>query len=215
MRSILLAGICVVGLTGCMTVTQPAAVRTSDGTLLFGTASASLVSNGSFTVSGSDGLSCAGTYDAFDPATTITVPLSCSDGRTGIATVTRTPDGQAGSGQVLLNDGMTAQVAFGALAGELIAPRPDVALDQTSEAEMLGLTGHNLPVNNATVTTGPPPTTTRRPAISQPTSGGFTPIRAAYTGRCDCPYDRMRNGRRCGGNSAYSRPGGRSPICYQ
>ena len=36
----------------------------------------------------------------------------------------------------------------------------------------------------------------------------------AYSGRCPCPYNVMRNGRRCGGNSAYSRPGGASPICY-
>jgi SH3-like domain-containing protein len=35
-----------------------------------------------------------------------------------------------------------------------------------------------------------------------------------YSGRCPCPYNTMRNGRRCGGNSAYSRPGGRAPICY-
>lgn len=41
------------------------------------------------------------------------------------------------------------------------------------------------------------------------------PLRDPYVGRCDCPYDLMRNGRRCGGNSAYSRPGGRSPVCYQ
>lgn len=35
-----------------------------------------------------------------------------------------------------------------------------------------------------------------------------------YSGRCPCPYNVMHNGRRCGGNSAYSRPGGASPICY-
>ncbi len=46
-------------------------------------------------------------------------------------------------------------------------------------------------------------------------SGAGAPIRDAYVGRCDCPYDLMRNGRRCGGNSAYSRPGGRSPVCYR
>lgn len=39
-------------------------------------------------------------------------------------------------------------------------------------------------------------------------------IRQPYVGTCDCPYDLMRNGRRCGGRSAYSRPGGRSPQCY-
>jgi hypothetical protein len=31
---------------------------------------------------------------------------------------------------------------------------------------------------------------------------------------CACPDDRMRNGRACGGRSAYSRPGGASPLCY-
>ena len=35
-----------------------------------------------------------------------------------------------------------------------------------------------------------------------------------YPGSCPCPYSTMRNGRRCGGRSAYSRPGGRAPLCY-
>lgn len=40
---------------------------------------------------------------------------------------------------------------------------------------------------------------------------------AAYkaSGRpCACPEDTMRNGRRCGGNSAYAKPGGARPLCY-
>lgn len=37
---------------------------------------------------------------------------------------------------------------------------------------------------------------------------------AAYPGPCPCPYNVMRNGRACGGRSAYSRPGGYSPLCY-
>ncbi|WP_210165084.1 SH3 domain-containing protein [Pseudorhizobium marinum] len=41
-----------------------------------------------------------------------------------------------------------------------------------------------------------------------------SPLRDPYIGTCDCPYDLMRNGRRCGGRSAYDRPGGRSPQCY-
>lgn len=31
---------------------------------------------------------------------------------------------------------------------------------------------------------------------------------------CACPDDLMRNGRRCGGNSAHSRAGGAAPLCY-
>lgn len=37
---------------------------------------------------------------------------------------------------------------------------------------------------------------------------------ASYSGSCPCPYNRDRAGRRCGGRSAYSRPGGASPLCF-
>ena len=38
---------------------------------------------------------------------------------------------------------------------------------------------------------------------------------ARYSGSCPCPYNRDRAGRRCGKRSAYSRPGGASPLCYE
>jgi hypothetical protein len=31
---------------------------------------------------------------------------------------------------------------------------------------------------------------------------------------CACPYNSARNGSACGARSAYSRPGGASPLCY-
>jgi uncharacterized membrane protein len=37
---------------------------------------------------------------------------------------------------------------------------------------------------------------------------------AAYSGNCPCPYNVASNGSRCGGRSAYSRPGGESPKCF-
>jgi len=37
---------------------------------------------------------------------------------------------------------------------------------------------------------------------------------AGYRGSCPCPYSTDRAGHRCGGRSAYSRPGGASPLCY-
>jgi hypothetical protein len=37
---------------------------------------------------------------------------------------------------------------------------------------------------------------------------------ASYPGSCPCPYSTDRAGRRCGGRSAYSRPGGYAPLCY-
>lgn len=35
-----------------------------------------------------------------------------------------------------------------------------------------------------------------------------------YSGKCPCPYSLMSNGSSCGKRSAYSKPGGASPICY-
>lgn len=38
---------------------------------------------------------------------------------------------------------------------------------------------------------------------------------SSYSGSCPCPYNVMGNGRRCGGNTAYSKPGGAEPLCYE
>jgi len=38
---------------------------------------------------------------------------------------------------------------------------------------------------------------------------------ASYPGNCPCPYNTDRRGRAYGGRSAYSKPGGYAPICYE
>lgn len=58
------------------------------------------------------------------------------------------------------------------------------------------------------------PKSTSPPKQSKPQPKVGDPLRSAYVGTCDCPYDRKRNGASCGRTSAYSRPGGRSPACY-
>jgi len=35
----------------------------------------------------------------------------------------------------------------------------------------------------------------------------------AYPGNCPCPYHKDSIGRKCGARSAWSRPGGYSPLC--
>ena len=37
---------------------------------------------------------------------------------------------------------------------------------------------------------------------------------ARYSGSCPCPYSRTKRGHKCGKRSAWSRPGGASPLCY-
>ncbi len=38
---------------------------------------------------------------------------------------------------------------------------------------------------------------------------------ARYPGSCPCPYSKTVRGYRCGKRSAYSKPGGYSPLCYK
>ena len=38
---------------------------------------------------------------------------------------------------------------------------------------------------------------------------------ASYKGSCPCPYSVDRAGHMCGRRSAYSKPSGASPICYE
>ncbi|WP_428031824.1 SH3 domain-containing protein [Ancylobacter sp.] len=61
------------------------------------------------------------------------------------------------------------------------------------------------------------PMRTQAPTTVAPAVRAFSgrAVRAPYVGTCDCPYDLKRNGARCGGSSAYSRPGGREPDCYE
>jgi hypothetical protein len=56
---------------------------------------------------------CSGTYDLKDRRPTITLPVKCSDGRTGQAEVTRAPDLMSGWGKVKMSDGSTGRLAIG------------------------------------------------------------------------------------------------------
>lgn len=38
---------------------------------------------------------------------------------------------------------------------------------------------------------------------------------AKYSGNCPCPYNSAANGSVCGRRSAYNRPGGAAPVCYE
>lgn len=37
----------------------------------------------------------------------------------------------------------------------------------------------------------------------------------SYPGRCPCPYNLASNGSRCGKRSAYTKPGGYAPLCFE
>jgi hypothetical protein len=113
-RSVFLLVIAI-GASGCAT-TVPVAVILHDGHILRGENSASL-SSGTFSVT--DGkLSCAGSYDPLNESQTITVTVTCNDGRTGIAIATR-DSALSGGGKVTLSDGSDGTFIFGNAARKI------------------------------------------------------------------------------------------------
>lgn len=95
--------------------------------------------------------------------------------------------------EVPLNDGTTAWVS-----SQFVVPDPPAALIQAPVAKP-----------------APPP------KAAAPTFNRAEVVQAIIDqsirstgGNCPCPYNTDRAGRRCGGRSAYSRPGGASPICF-
>jgi hypothetical protein len=100
-------------LAGC-SITEPVVVIAQNGQILRGTSTATLA-GGSFTVS--DGsLTCSGSYNSLDLSPTISMPVTCSDGRRGIVIATRDNSGTSGAGTVRLSDGMQGTFMFGAAA---------------------------------------------------------------------------------------------------
>jgi len=70
--------------------------------------------DGQFSVKSSRrSVKCSGTYDLTDRRPTITLPIKCSDGRTGQAVVTRAPDLMSAWGKVKLSDGSSGRLVVG------------------------------------------------------------------------------------------------------
>jgi hypothetical protein len=99
-------------LSAC-SATVPASGITSDGISFAGTTTASLTESGKFSVTGTNGVTCSGTYDAFDTSKRFKAPVSCTDGRTGEIDVVRNNDGRGGIGDVTFSDGTTGNFVFG------------------------------------------------------------------------------------------------------
>lgn len=100
-------------LSACST-TLPVAVIDSSGNVLRGSVTASMQGS-SFSVSGA-GRTCAGSYNGMDSSPTISLPVQCSDGKRGIAIVTRDACLCSGSGRIRMQDGSEADFIFGKAA---------------------------------------------------------------------------------------------------
>ncbi|WP_414624181.1 hypothetical protein [Calothrix sp. CCY 0018] len=72
---------------------------------------------------------------------------------------------------------------------------------------------HRINLSHRVTSREAPPQNIPEP-VTTPQLDPNAAVRAAVSGKCDCPYDTDSRGRSCGKRSAYSRPSGRSPVCY-
>ena len=55
----------------------------------------------------------------------------------------------------------------------------------------------------------------KKPSINEIKEVLIKQSHSRYSGNCPCPYSRASNGSRCGKRSAWSKPGGYEPLCYE
>lgn len=142
-------------------------------------------------------------------------------------------------GPVIILVGLTALIAYA--VGRNDAPRTGPATPAIAATTTKPVAFVEAPPQATTIkpqpSPSPPPQPAAKPNQSEPappkldakrkvevvlTAAAIAAIliqasRDQYHARgkpCACPDDLMRNGRRCGGNSAHSRAGGAAPLCY-
>lgn len=94
-------------------IVLPVSAKMDSGETFKGSTIASQGSGRFLVQSSRRSVKCFGTYDLKDRRPTVTLPVKCSDGRTGKAEVTRTPDLMSAWGEVKLSDGSTGRLTVG------------------------------------------------------------------------------------------------------
>lgn len=102
----------IIALAGCGSITVPASGVDSKGVSYSGSTTASM-SGGTFSVTGTDGVVCSGTYDPFNRSKRIEAKTTCTNGRKGTIYVVRNSDGMGGKGDAEFDDGTTGKFVFG------------------------------------------------------------------------------------------------------
>lgn len=101
----------LVALAACDVATHPVAVVGPSATVYRGTATATLFEGGWFQAS-NGGNSCRGQYQPGTAGDTVTFPVTCTNGLSGIGTATYQSALQGG-GEIVMQDGTRWQFIFG------------------------------------------------------------------------------------------------------
>jgi len=98
-------------------ITEPVVVVGQGGEIYRGMTTAALT-GGSFGVTNGK-VTCSGTFNDYDLSPTITIPATCTDGRTAVITATREANGLSGMGTIAVSDGSTWTFGFGSDAARV------------------------------------------------------------------------------------------------
>lgn len=112
-RTEIAAAAALLAIAGC-TYSLPV-VGELDGEPAQGTSVVS-AAEGRFTVTAVSGLSCSGTHSSTDTSVTITAQVTCNDGQTGTALITRKSNFISGTAVIRLSGGRTGRFVFGDLS---------------------------------------------------------------------------------------------------
>ncbi len=169
----------LVGLLGCLAF-GGCATPTSSGGGGFDRSAANLSSL--VMINQQRAVRCSGEYEDAGQFSTLSVPVSCTDGRSGLALYRRGLEPSTGYATVEFSDGASTFVEFGrSNSREATAALSDTAFVGGSVSQGYA-------------------------AASSTQTGSF----GSYSGNCPTPESLDAAGRRCGLRSAASRPGGYS-----
>ena len=107
-------------LLGCASVVSlPVVGKLSNGDTAQGNVTVDIASGeGKFNMVTLNGLSCSGAYNGLDTAPTISVPVKCNSGQSGVVIATRDATGVAGTAQAKLKNGLTGRFLFGNISAQ-------------------------------------------------------------------------------------------------
>lgn len=176
---------------------------------------------------------CGGRYSHAAGQTTVIATVTCKDGQQGSVEIATKVDGHPVSGTPHLSDGSAATVIFTPILadGHVYGTTAFVnAVPAKPPTASVALATPEAPTRSKNGVAAAPAAPRALSAQSPPTGTGqlfrcTIPIPTIkeqmikesvdrYPGSCPCPYFSDRAGRSCGKRSAWSRPGGHSPLCY-
>ena len=124
MKQMILAAAAALALSACAvgSISLPVVGKLSTGETAQGSVVLDLDEReGTFDIVTLSGFRCFGEYDANLRISTMTIPVECNNGQTGVVIATRDATGMAGTAEARLRNGTTGRFLFGNVSAQMQA----------------------------------------------------------------------------------------------